>query len=276
MVAMSVLGRLRSFHRRRISIPVDHRALVLDVGSGDKPHWRADVLVDRFPEAEYAAQRSGGRRARIDRPLFDADAARLPFADGVFDYAICSHMLEHVVDPAGVINELARVATAGYIEVPEASSAKIVDFPSHLWWCRLDDGVLVFQAKTKAWFDDDIHHFLTVSGLHQRLGRLLDRDLDHRVIEFRWQGSVPYRVEGTPPPDLVVAAAEADADHRIVGSLLARWMNRLWALPYRRRARREPVWFNEVMSPSWHRTTDERLRPGIYRVGSDHESNASK
>ena len=45
----------------------------------------------------------------------------MPFDDKVFDYAICSHVLEHVERPDAVIAELSRVAKAGYIEVPEAA-----------------------------------------------------------------------------------------------------------------------------------------------------------
>src|SRR4051812_44624451 len=131
--------RLQSFYERRIAIPVGPEDLVLDVGSGDKPSWRADVLLDRYPDDAHAGQRSGTGRTRVVQPLFDSDAADMPFADGAFDYAICSHVLEHVTDPVGVVRELTRVAKAGYIEVPEASSAKIIDFPSHLWWCRLDE-----------------------------------------------------------------------------------------------------------------------------------------
>src|SRR6188474_1671485 len=67
--------RLASFHRRRIAIPVGPDSLVLDVGSGDKPHWRADVLLDRYVDAVYGGQRSGRAAARITRPMFDADAA---------------------------------------------------------------------------------------------------------------------------------------------------------------------------------------------------------
>jgi len=276
MVGMGLLARMRSFHRRRIDIPVDRDALVLDVGSGDKPHWRADVLVDRFPDAQFASQRSGRHAARVDRPLFDVDAGELPFVDGAFDYAICSHMLEHVLDPAAVVAELTRVARAGYIEVPEAASAKIVDFPSHLWWCRLEDDTLVFEAKQQAWFDDDIHRFLDASGLEQRLGRLLDKDLDHRVIGLRWQGRVPCHVIGTPDPALVAQAARADADHRVVESYAARWVTRLWTLPLRSRRRRAGVSFNQIMAPRWQRTVDEALRPGVYRLDADQESKASK
>src|SRR3954464_2717188 len=122
--ARSLVQALRVFHQRRIALPIDDDAVVLDGGSGDKPSWRADVLLDRYLGDEYAAQRSGRGRARISRPLFNADAARMPFADGAFDYTICSNLLEHVPDPAGVVRELARVSRAGYIEVPEASSAK--------------------------------------------------------------------------------------------------------------------------------------------------------
>ena len=99
--------------------------------------------------------------------------------------------------------ELVRVAKAGYIEVPEAASAKIVDFPSHLWWVTLAaTGVLVFTAKSTPYFDADIDRYLTDSGMRQPLADLLDKHLDHRIIELPWSGSVACRVEGSPPPRL--------------------------------------------------------------------------
>ena len=57
--APGVIRQLRSFYGRRIALPVAGDALVLDVGSGHKPHWRADVLLDRFAGAERGVQRSG-------------------------------------------------------------------------------------------------------------------------------------------------------------------------------------------------------------------------
>lgn len=264
---MNLRTRIASFRRRRIDIPVDHRALVLDVGSGDKPHWRADVLLDRHVGHEHGAQRSGRAAARVDRPMFEADAASMPFADQAFDYVICSHVLEHVERPDLVIAEMTRVAKAGYIEVPEAASAKIVDFPSHLWWCTMRDGVLVLTAKTTPWFDEDIHRYLTASGLRDQLAALLDRHLDHRVIELRWSTAVPHRVEGSVPPDMGGAAATDTAHHRGGETLAARALAAVMTIPLRGRRRRDPVRFDDVVRPELRTGTGEALRAEVYRLG---------
>jgi len=263
---MNLTDRVRSFHRRRIDIPVGSDALVLDVGSGDKPHWRADVLLDRFPEHEHKVQRSGAARARVSRPLFDADAADMPFGDKVFDFVVCSHMLEHVPDPAAVLAEITRVGTAGYIEVPHFASAKIVDFPSHLWWCSIDDGVLQFRAKTNAFFDADIDRFLDDSGLRRRMSDLLDRHLDQRVIELHWDGAVPYRVEGNVSAELLDSAAAGEFQHRSGETIAARLMTAAFTLPRSRQRRRRPAMFNAVVKPELRIEPDAELTRRIYRL----------
>ncbi|MEP7202166.1 MAG: methyltransferase domain-containing protein [Ilumatobacteraceae bacterium] len=266
---MSRVSRLRSFRRRRIAIPVDHLALVLDVGSGDKPHWRADVLLDHYVGGAHGGQRSGAAAARVDRPLFDADAGDMPFADKVFDYVICSHVLEHVERPDAVIAELTRVAKAGYIEVPEAASAKIVDFPSHLWWVTLDDEELVFTAKTAPYFDADIDQYLSVSGMRQPLADLLDKHLDHRVIELRWTDVVACRVVGSPSPDLVAAAHQADTHHRGGERLAGRVLTAAFALPLRRRKRRSPIRYDDIVRTELRTGINEMLTAKIYTVPSE-------
>jgi SAM-dependent methyltransferase len=262
--AVNFARRVRSFRRRRITIPVDHNSLVLDVGSGDKPHWRADVLLDRFPGGEHGGQRSGSSEVRVDRPLFDADAADMPFADKVFDYAICSHTLEHVERPDAVLAELTRVAKAGYVEVPEAASAKIVDFPSHLWWVTLDAGMLVFTAKSNAYFDADIDRYLTDSGMRQRLADLLDHHIDHRVIELPWTESITCRVVGSPPPDLIAAAHSPEAHHRGLDALAARMMTEVLTLPLRRLKHRTPILYDDIIRPDLRTGNSDPLTARIY------------
>jgi len=57
-----MIKQLVSFYKRRIFIPVNKNDLVLDVGSGDKPHWRSDVLLDKYIDDEYGSQRSGSKK----------------------------------------------------------------------------------------------------------------------------------------------------------------------------------------------------------------------
>ena len=42
----------------------------------------------------------------------------LPFRDNAFDLVICSHVLEHVIDPVFLLRELLRISTLIFIEVP--------------------------------------------------------------------------------------------------------------------------------------------------------------
>jgi SAM-dependent methyltransferase len=270
---MPIVDQLRSFHRRRIDVPVGDDALVLDVGSGDKPSWRADVLLERYVGAEHAGQRSGADAARVTRPLFDADADDMPFADGVFDYAICSHVLEHVRHPAAVVAELTRVAKAGYIEVPEAASAKIVDFPSHLWWCRLDSttdpATLEFTAKEGPWFDDEIHRYVTESGIERKLTDLLDSRFDHRIVSLRWTGSVPVRVVGRLDEGLAAAALHVDSHHRGAEGAAARVLTSLLTVRERRRRGTPVIRFDDIVKPQFRTGDGAVLERRVYRVADD-------
>lgn len=268
------LDQLRSFQGRRIAIPVGADDLVLDVGSGDKPHWRADVLLDRYVDAAHAGQRSGRKAARVSRPLFDADAAAMPFADRAFDYSVCSHVLEHVVDPGVVIDELVRVSKAGYIEVPEASSAKILDFPSHLWWVRREANTLVFTAKSSRYHDAEIDAYIQRAGIEQRLADLLDADFDHRIVSLRWVGSVKYRVEGQVPQSLIDYAAEAGGHQRVGQTIAARVLTAVMTVPLRRIRRREPILYDDVVDEAHRTGTGERLRRKVYRVAPPAELSA--
>jgi SAM-dependent methyltransferase len=264
---MRLAEEVRSFKRRRIDIPVGPDDLVLDVGSGDKPHWRADVLVDAYAAAEFSSQRSGGPAARVTHPLFDADAATMPFANGVFDYSICSHVLEHVPHPGAVITELTRVSKGGYIEVPEASSAKIVDFPSHLWWCRLEGPTLVFSAKHRPYFDAEIDAYLDRSGTRAQIRSILDSRFEHRVICLSWQGSVDHRVEGAVD-DALLERALGDAGHHQRGrALSSRALTAVMSAPVRGRRRRAPVRFDDVVAEEHRTGTGELLAARIYKVG---------
>jgi SAM-dependent methyltransferase len=90
-------------------------ARVLDVGSGGDPFPHATVLVDRYLEPTRHRSEIFRRRGL---PVIIADIHALPFAARTFDYAVCSHVLEHVDDPIAACRELQRAARAGFIETP--------------------------------------------------------------------------------------------------------------------------------------------------------------
>ncbi len=262
---VSVITEARNFWQRRIYIPVGPRDLVLDIGSGDKPHWRADVLLDWFPDESSAAQRSGYDKARVTRPLFYGDASAMPFRDGAFDYVICSHLLEHVTDPGAVMREMMRVGRAGYIEVPEAASAKIVDFPTHLWWCRLVDGCLDFEAKRGPAFDPEISDYLHRSGLEHDVERMLNSRFEYRVISLRWNTTIPFNVRQAVDPAMLASAQNATALHHaktaIGPAAVALTVAAVDHLLHRR-----TVTFNQIVSPDLHIAPDQKLTAQIYRV----------
>ena len=193
----------------------------------------------------------------------------MPCRDGAFVYAICSNLLEHVTDPVAVAAELSRVADAGSIEVPEAASAKIVDFPSHLWWCRLveedDAPTLVFTAKTAPYFDPEIQAYIDRAGVRSALDSVLNKPFEHRVIQHHWTGTVRLRVEGELDPDFAEAAMRAEGHHRTWETVAAQLVTAVLTWPVRRRRGARPVTAEAVLRPGQPGPTGV-LERKIYRL----------
>ncbi len=120
--------------------------LVLEIGSGDNPHPRSNVLVDRF----IGDNTERGGNLVIDRPLVVADAHHLPFCEGAFAYIICSHILEHMDDPPQFVRELQRIGKAGYIGSPSEIAERMFHWSFHRWYVNLIGGKLVLHPKEPA------------------------------------------------------------------------------------------------------------------------------
>jgi len=132
--------------REILTIP--HSWKVLDVGSGDHPNERADVLLER--EIEETEHRSGAKAViPSGKKLVLGDAIDMPFGEKEFDFVIASHIAEHIEEPEKFCSELQRVAKAGYIETPGAFSEFIFNEAFHKWVVSNKNGVLVFTEKTK-------------------------------------------------------------------------------------------------------------------------------
>lgn len=126
---------------------------VVDLGCGGVPHPAARFAVDAFLEP---VQRDHGAGIRLRQAMFaerdvrfvQADLAALPFADKSFDFAYCSHVLEHVPDPKRVAAEMCRVAHAGAIVTPSIFTEIAFGRPYHVWLVAARGNRLVFIKKT--------------------------------------------------------------------------------------------------------------------------------
>lgn len=188
---------LNSFFKRKILIKdIKKEDLVLDVGSGDKPFWRADVIVDKYLDDNQ--QRNSGSVILDNRKLFlNSDVENLPFKDKVFDFVFCSHLLEHVENPDKAISELTRVAKKGYIEVPSVIVDILRPFPSHLWFCEYDRGVLIFHQKENKdnFYLKNIKKFGEVFFDKNIFQYLLSKNYKNIFISLYWKDSVKFRLE---------------------------------------------------------------------------------
>lgn len=172
---------------------------MLDVGSGNDPHPRADLLCDKFVLDD--TEREG--RLVADRPLVGGDLEALPFKDKSIDFVIASHVLEHVTDPRRAVAELQRVGKRGYIETPAEYGGKLMDLPGHRWYVRQEGQTLVFTGKSVGMFDDHLNS--VVFGMWQKDKGFMRFFWEHPelfFVRYRWEGEIP--VEVVPPPGSLI------------------------------------------------------------------------
>jgi len=249
-----MIKQLVSFYKRRIFIPINKNGLVLDVGSGDKPHWRSDVLLDKYIDDEYGSQRSGSKKTIITRPIFNADAGNMPFGDKVFDFVICSHLLEHVVGPSKVIEEIMRVGKAGYIELPYEGSQKISDFPTHLWYCRKDGEKLIFTAKQNIYFDKEIDKF--IKSIKTKW------EFDKCIISIYWHDIINYQVIGEP--NLKILSEGKTINYKNIIFLMRNLLNFLFSAFLFYKKRKDKIMINDILKPSLYLADNKVLERKIY------------
>jgi len=122
--------------------------LVLDVGGGQNPFHRANVVVDLLPEDD--SQRSGALEVG-DRFFVQASGENLPFVNASFDYIWSNHTVEHSEDPKVFCKELSRVGKRGYLGAPsEIYEVLWHGHPYHNWILNLRYGKLIAVKKSDA------------------------------------------------------------------------------------------------------------------------------
>lgn len=176
---------------RHLKYALIPRGSILDIGSGNNPFWRANVLMERYLADD--TQREG--QMIIDRPIVCGDVQELPFVDKAFTFINCSHVLEHTQYPEKAISEMLRVGKSGYLETPsEIHETVDLNKSYHRWIISEEDGILVFREKSQCATD---HPLIQIIKNPKNRSSMIIRKLhdDINFIKIFWRKDINIRVE---------------------------------------------------------------------------------
>lgn len=192
---------------RRIHIPVNKDALVLEVGSGSNPYFRANVLLDAYE----ATQERHWTPLIKDRPTVLGYAENLPFADQSFDFIIASHVLEHSTDPVKFITELMRVGKAGYIEVPHAFAERISSYYDHRLELMVENGVLKIWKKKDWLIDKQLMNFFRNKPIEVLSPHLISKKPFHFHVRLYWEKKINFEIMN---PEVDISWPSPESPHK--------------------------------------------------------------
>ena len=157
---------------------------VLDIGCGYTANKYATTICDVQDLSHFYK----------DKNFVKLDSKKLPFEDNYFDFVIASHVLEHVEDYKFFINELERVSSKGYIELPTKLEDNLVfeNKRDHLWQMDFDDDNSRLLISKKLQFMEPI---LTVSMLKQ----FRKNFKSSLILELYWENKIDYDFVETDP-----------------------------------------------------------------------------
>lgn len=171
---------------------------VIDIGSGHMPFPFATHLADFFDEETTHRCEP---LFKDERPFIKCNIENMPFLDKEFDFAFCSHVLEHVDNPEKACVELMRIAKRGYIETPTRTSDIFFNFTHipnhHKWHIVILNNTIIFME----WADIE-RRDLKVNYLYQQfqsdwenpIQNMVHNNRDMFVNMMMWEHSFDYLV----------------------------------------------------------------------------------
>ena len=150
---------------------------ILDVGCGYTAHEKATVVCDIQDLSSFYK----------NKKFIKLDGKTLPFKDKEFDFVIASHVIEHVEDVSFFINELERVSSKGYIELPTCLEDNLVfeNKNDHIWHTEFDD--INYKLLIKKRFQY-LEPLITVSTA-KILAKYFRQSL---ILELFWENNIEF------------------------------------------------------------------------------------
>ena len=152
---------------------------ILDIGCGYTAHENATVICDVQDLSSFYK----------DKNFVKLDGNVLPFKDNEFDFVIASHVIEHVKDVKTFINELSRISSKGYIELPTILDDNLVfeNKKDHIWHMEFDDIDNKLQISEKIQYLEPV---ITVST-SKMFSNIFRQSL---VLELYWEDSIEFNL----------------------------------------------------------------------------------
>ncbi len=169
---------------------------VLEIGPGNEPFHRSDVLLElEYNSNEERIRQFGHDQVlHTDKQIVYYNGLTFPFPDKSFDYVICSHVLEHVDDVEFFLSEIFRVSKRGYFEYPLLPYDYLYNIDAHLNFLKFNGHEMFLMKKSKT----DLNYFKPIqdfflSTLRAGYGDFLSK-ADYCFFEgFEWDK--PFKVK---------------------------------------------------------------------------------
>jgi SAM-dependent methyltransferase len=149
---------------------------MVEIGCGDGS-LLAELarMADAVDGFELSANAAGYARERnVARRVEAFDGEHVPAADGAYDVAVLSHVLEHVPDPLPLLKEAARIAPAVIVEVPLEDNRSARRPAAR----RLSEGAGHLHAFNRA----DVHRLVREAGMTVR--EEISDPLSYELVSF--------------------------------------------------------------------------------------------
>ena len=152
---------------------------ILDIGCGYTAHENATVICDIQDLSSFYK----------DKNFVKLDGNVLPFKDNEFDFVIASHVIEHVKDVKTFINELSRISSKGYIELPTILEDNLVfeNKKDHIWHMEFDDIDNKLNIFEKIQYLEPV---ITVST-SKKFSKIFRQSL---VLELYWENNIEFNL----------------------------------------------------------------------------------
>ena len=152
---------------------------ILDIGCGYTAHENATVICDVQDLSSFYK----------DKNFVKLDGNVLPFKDNEFDFVIASHVIEHVKDVKTFINELSRISSKGYIELPTVLEDNLVfeNKKDHIWHMEFDDIQNKLNISEKIQYLEPV---ITVST-SKKFSKIFRQSL---VLELYWEDNIEFNL----------------------------------------------------------------------------------